>query len=171
MDIRQYQPSPKVLQLADMFCTFFGKQPVYYSFDLGNRVIPVNYMKEMYPITGAQDLVGYRSLAERMATSHYVQQLVTVVEETLRCFPEVSYNTEECCGLVAGLCGGRTLSILVNGVSYRCIVLTAGVVWLDKVPQVVLDPDSRHWITLAKTVEHNRNHILRERALLKNLFR
>jgi len=171
MDIGQYQPSPKTLVLSDMFCKFFGKQPLYYSFDLGNRVIPVNPPLQIcYPI-GVSEIEGYRRVVAQMATSHHVSQLVTVVEEALRCFPTMPYNSQECCGLIAGLCGGRTLTVTVNNVAYRGIVLIAGVVWLDKLPQVCLEPDNAIWESLAKYIEDKRSHILRERALLKNLFR
>lgn len=171
MDINAYQPSPQVLMLSNIFCEFFGKQPLYYSFDLGNRVIPVNLMNtltDMYPHSDNKD---YRRIAEKMATSHQVSQLVIVAEEALRCFPNLPYNSDECSGLIAGLCGGRTIGIIINGVLYRGIVLIAGVVWLDKLPQFCLDPDTDHWVSLSKIIGVKRNHILRERALLKNLFR
>jgi len=171
MDIGQYQPSPKTLVLSNMFCNFFGKQPLYYSFDLGNRVIPVTGPLQVhYPISVAE-IPCYKRVVEHMVTSHNVTQLVGVVEEALRCFPDIPYNSEECSGLIAGLCGGRAMTVMINQVVYRAIVLIAGVVWLDKLPQVCLEPDGQVWDTLAKCIEIKRSQILRERALLKNLFR
>lgn len=172
MDIEQYQPSPQTLVLSEMFCKFFGRQPLYYSFDLGNRVIPVNFINQMgAPRHGGVDTTDYRRIAEQMATSHHVTQLVLVVEETLRCFPTVAYSSDQCCGLIAGLCGGRALHVSAQGIGARAIVTIAGVIWLDKIPQHCLNPDSTEWTVLAKAIQKSRNHILRERELLKNLFR
>jgi hypothetical protein len=173
MDIEQYQPSPKMLALADVFCTFFGKQPLYYSFDLGNRVTPVRHLDALsgtcfHHETGRRT---YRQVVQQIATSHQVEQLVIVVEEALRCFPQYSYTSEQCCGLIGGICGGRVMQVILHGIKYRAIVLTAGVVWLDRIPQQVLNPDNPNWIAIANAVDRKRKHILREQELLKKLFR
>ncbi|QZA70820.1 hypothetical protein AH06_36 [Erwinia phage AH06] len=161
MDINQYQPSRQTLVLSDMFCEYFGKTYPYYNFDLGNRI----YKKVWKSVNGAitTDL-------KEMEESHYASQLVMVASELLKLFPTMMYNSDECNGLLSGLCNGRCVQLLDKGQLCRGIVTLRGVVWIDTFDHRHLDPDALHYEEMARIIKSNRDTIRLQVLALKRLL-
>lgn len=166
MKVEQYQPSPRVMLMADNFTRFFSHAPVRYNYDLGYRCHQL------------PDALDYRSVASvantrvvaLMNESHQVMQLVEMTNEELRQFPDLPFNAPASSGLISGFCGGRAICVSAFGHQYRAIVTPRGLIWLDRAPVVVFDPDQEPWRIIANTVEINLRHIRKERALLKKLL-
>lgn len=147
MDIQQYQPSAQILHLANLFCDYFNQSPNYYNLDLGNRIFVET---SIYPITGVVDITPQR--IERLQASHMTGQLVTVVDELLKLFPNMRYVSDECDGLLSLLCNGRAIEMTTAKGLCRGIVTLRGVVWLDRFDHDYLNPDAVHYEEMARLI-------------------